>query len=71
MENKDKKPTWHINIHQNTANILFAENIPTMELAVKIALSIHEASNTQHIVYVMKDDLIEVTFTRYETPANV
>ena len=71
MEKNDKKPVWHINIHQDSSNILFANNIPSMEMAVKIALSVHEISNTTHVIYVMKDDLIEVTFTRYETQTNV
>lgn len=68
MENQTKC-TWRINIQQKSSNISFAEKISSKEEAVKFALSIHEASNVPHVIYVLHDDIIDVTFTRYETTA--
>lgn len=71
MEKTTQKPKWHINIQQNSSNIQVAENIPTLELAVKIALSLHELSNTTHSLYVMKDDIIEIVFHNNDNTSTV
>ncbi len=71
MEKTTQKPKWHINIQQNTSNIIIAENIPSLELAVKIALNFHECSNTIHSIYVMKEDFIELVLHRNEDQPNV
>ncbi len=57
---------YSIEYKNNEKRVLIAKNIPTMELAVKFALNLHEASNVEHIVHVIHDDIIDVTFVRYD-----
>ncbi len=66
-QNSTPQPVYRVEIHQNDNTILYADNIPQMEIAVKLSLSLHEASNTSHIIHVIHDDLIDCTFVRYAT----
>ena len=75
---ENKQPTcrvYRVDFKQRTPDdtnlVTICDNIPQMEMAVKIALSIHECSNTAHTIHVMHDDLIDVTFIRYDQSTNV
>lgn len=66
MVNKeDKQPAYRIEFKNSGQVVSICNNIPQMEMAVKIALSLHECSNTEHIIHVIHDDIIDVTFVRY------
>ena len=66
MANKEnKQPTYRIEFKNKGQVVSICDNIPQMEMAVKIALSLHECSNTEHIIHVLHDDIIDVTFVRY------
>ena len=66
-QNPTPQPVYRVEIKQNDKSISFAENVPTMEIAVKLSLSLHEYSNTPHIIHVIHDDIIDCTFVRYAT----
>ncbi len=59
-------PTYSIEYKNGEKRVLIANNIPSIEIAVKFALNLHEASNVEHIVHVIHDDIIDVTFVRYD-----
>lgn len=66
---ENKQPVYRIEFKQRTPDtvnlVSICDNIPQMEMAVKIALSLHECSNTEHTIHVIHDDIIDVTFVRY------
>lgn len=62
-----KEPQYRIEYKANGQVVQLCKDIPAMELAVKIALSIHEVCNNAHIMHVMHDDIIDVTFVRYDS----
>lgn len=63
--NAQNEPMYRVECIQDEQNIQFAKDIPNMETAVKIALHLHEISNTKHLIHVIHDDIIDVTFIRY------
>lgn len=72
MENTSKTaPTYHIEYKHCGQKVLIAKEIPSMELAVKFALNLHEASNAEHLIHVIHEDVIDVTFVRYDQSTNV
>lgn len=62
MENQ---PKYLIEFKQDEKNVCLAENIPALENAVQLALELHRVANTSHIIHVIHDDIIDVTFVRY------
>lgn len=64
-QNPTQNPTYSVEIKQDSYKIFFAKDVPSMELAVKIALHTHEVMNTPHIIHVIHDDIIDCTFVRY------
>ena len=69
-QNPTLNPTYCVEIKQDSQKLFFAKDVPSIELAVKIALHTHEVMNTPHIIHVIHDDIIDCTFVRYAT-ANV
>ena len=72
IESQKVSPVYDVIFKQCTnpddVNIVkFAKDVPNIETAVKIALHIHEVSNTIHTVFVMHDDIIDVIFKRYDS----
>lgn len=66
-QNLTPQPTYRVELKQNDNTISFADDIPKKEFAVKLSLSLHESSNTPHIIHVIHDDIIDCTFERYAT----
>lgn len=64
-QNVPNRPSYRVEVKQGDATIVYATDISQMEIAVKLSLSLHEASNTKHIIHVIHDDIIDVTFIRY------
>lgn len=67
---KNNKPTYKVEFKQDVnscQSVLIADNIPQMDKAVELALLMHRISNTPHFIYVIHDDIIDVTFIRYES----
>lgn len=63
--NGSNGPMYHVEYKQDGQSVHLAKDIPNMETAVKIALHLHEISNTKHHIHVIHDDIIDVTFIRY------
>ncbi len=61
----DTKPTYRVEFNLGDATLVIANDIPVMENAVEFALNLHRASNTEHIIHVIHDDLIDVTFIKH------
>lgn len=67
MENTPKStPNINFNVEfkQNDNTVVVASGLPDLVTAVKFALSLHEASNTSHSIYVLHDAFIDVVFHR-------
>lgn len=58
------QPLWHVTFQQNDFVVKVFTDIPNFETAVKLSLSLHEASNVTHNIYVMHGDIIDVVFNR-------
>lgn len=54
---------YKIVFKQNDTSVNIAENIPTIEEAVTFSLNLHKASNSKHTIYVMHEDMIDITFS--------
>lgn len=63
--NSQNELKYHVEYKQDGQSVYFARGIPDMETAVRIALHLHEVSNTKHLIHVIHDDIIDVTFIRY------
>lgn len=57
------KPNFKIVFKQKESSVIIADNIPTIEDSVTFALNLHKASNSEHTIYVMQDDMIQITFS--------
>lgn len=57
------KPNFNIVFKQNESSVVIAENLSCIEDAVTFALNLHKASNTEHMIYVIQDDMIHITFS--------
>lgn len=67
MSNKiNYKIEFKQDVGNSTSTVVIANNIPSLENAVEFALNLHRASNYPHYIYVIHDDMIDITFIKYE-----
>lgn len=64
------KANYKIVFKQNDSSVIIAQGIPTIEESVTFALNLHKASNAHHVIYVMQDDMIHITFSFYDATSN-